>query len=92
MSLLAELEFQTANRELLDQLGEVLDGGEGGGCLSDRMIALYQAVTSLPGRTKTMKDLGDTLHKLIGLEREPYKIGSGGDALLGSGQVVAVDA
>lgn len=92
MGLLAELEFQTSNRELLDQLGEVLDGGEEGGGLSDRMMALYHAVTSLPGRTKTMKDLGDTLYKLIGLERDAYNIGSGGETPPGSGQVVAVDA
>lgn len=92
MGLLAELEFQTANRELLDELGEVLSGSEEGGGLSDKMIAIFQAVTSLPGRTKTMKDLGDTLHKLIGLERDAYNIGSGGEAPPGSGQVVAVDA
>jgi hypothetical protein len=34
----------------------------------------FHAITSLPGRTKTMKDLGDTLHKLITLEREAYNI------------------
>jgi hypothetical protein len=92
MGLLAELEFQTSNRELLDQLGEVLDGTDEERGLSDKMMALYHAVTSLPGRTKTMKDLGDTLHKLIGLERDAYNIGSGGEGQPGGGQVVAVDA
>jgi hypothetical protein len=93
MGLLAELEAQTSNVDLIDQLGEVLGGDEESGQgVSDKMLALYHAVTSLPGRTKTMKDLGDTLHKLIGLERDAYNIGSGGETPPGSGQVVAVDA
>lgn len=74
MNLLAELEAQTNNRELLDELGEILGGDEDGNGVSDKMLAMYHAVTSLPGRTKTMKDLGDTLHKLITLEREAYNI------------------
>ena len=74
MSLLAELEAQTNGLELLNELGEVLGGDEDGNGVSDKMLALYHAVTSLPGRTKTMKDLGDTLHKLITLEREAYNI------------------
>lgn len=74
MALLSELEAQTSNLELLNELGEVLGGDEDGNGVSDKMLALYHAVTSLPGRTKTMKDLGDTLHKLITLEREAYNI------------------
>ena len=74
MALLAELEAQTTNLELLNELGEVLGGPEDGNGVSDKMLALYHAVTGLPGRTKTMKDLGDTLHKLITLEREAYNI------------------
>lgn len=75
MSLLAELEAQTSNVQLLDEIGEILGGDEESGQgISDKMLSLYHAVTSLPGRTKTMKDLGDTLHKLIGLEREAYGI------------------
>ena len=74
MALLSELEAQTSNLELLNELGEVLGGDEDGNGVSDKMLALYHAVTSLPGRTKTMKDLGDTLHKLVTLEREAYNI------------------
>ena len=74
MNLLAELEAQTGNLDLLGELGELLGGDEDGNGISDKMLALYHAVTSLPGRTKTMKDLGDTLHKLISLEREAYDI------------------
>lgn len=92
MSLLAELEAQTNNRELLDELGEVLGSDEDSTGVSDKMLALYHAITSLPGRTKTMKDLGDTLHKLIALEREAYNIESGVESAPGNSQVVAVDA
>lgn len=74
MTLLEELETQTSNRELLDELGEILGGKNDENGISDKMMALYHAITSLPGRTKTMKDLGDTLHKLITLERDAYGI------------------
>lgn len=92
MALLAELESQTSNLELIHDLGEILGDKDGNAAVSDKMMDLYHAITSLPGRTKTMKDLGDTLHKLIGLEREAYNIGSGGEPPPASGQVVAVDA
>ena len=94
MALLAELEAQTTDRELFAKVAEMLSGGteEDQIALPDKMMDLYRAVTSLPGRTKTMKDLGDTLHKLITLERDAYNIGPGGDTPLGGGQVVAVDA
>ena len=76
MSLLAELEAQTTDRELFAKVAELLSGGSDDDqiALPDKMMDLYRAVTSLPGRTKTMKDLGDTLHKLISLEREAYDI------------------
>jgi hypothetical protein len=88
MTLLSELQAQTGNVPELEKLGELL----GEDFVPDRALATFNAVLSLPGRVKTMKDLGDTLHKLIGLERDAYNIGSGGDAPPGSGQVVAVDA
>ncbi|PXV60899.1 hypothetical protein SAMN04487785_1137 [Dyella jiangningensis] len=76
MNLLAELEAQTTDRELFAKVAELLSGGSDDDqiALPDKMMDLYRAVTSLPGRTKTMKDLGDTLHKLITLEREAYNI------------------
>ncbi|HEY4292068.1 hypothetical protein [Luteibacter sp.] len=88
MSLLTELQVQTGSVPELEKLGEML----GEDFVPDKALAMFNAVVSLPGRVKTMKDLGDTLHKLIGLERDAYNIGSGGDAPPGSGQVVAVDA
>ncbi|SEO76528.1 hypothetical protein SAMN02800692_2004 [Luteibacter sp. UNC138MFCol5.1] len=95
MGLLAELETQTVDRALFAHVADLLAGkgsDEDSLALPDKMIEVYRAVTSLPGRTKTMKDLGDTLHKLIGLERDAYNISSAGDAPAGGGQVVAVDA
>ena len=38
---------------------------------------------SLPGRAKTMKDLGDSLKTMIGLEREAFSLDSGGDDAAG---------
>ncbi|MFC3816557.1 hypothetical protein [Lysobacter sp. GCM10012299] len=77
MGLLAELEAQSVDRQLFEQLGELLDGaeGEGGAIVPDKMLDLFRAVTSLPGRTKTMKDLAESLQKLIGMERDAYSIG-----------------
>lgn len=70
--MLEELEGLTDNRELFDQLGELLDRpGDNG---TDKLNDLYQKVISLPSRTKTLKDLGDTLKVLIALERQAYSI------------------
>jgi hypothetical protein len=76
MGLLGELEAQSVDRQLFEQLGELLDGaeGEGGALVPDKLLDLFRAVISLPGRTKTMKDLTDALTKLVGLEREAYDI------------------
>ena len=70
--LLDELEGITDNRDLFDQLGDLLRAdGEGS---QDRRNELYQKVIDLPGRTKTMKELGETLKNLIGLERQAYSL------------------
>lgn len=71
-SLLEELEGMTDNRELFDQVGELLRSEDDNG--QDKLNDLYQKVISLPSRTKTLKDLGDTLKVLIGLERQAYSI------------------
>lgn len=71
-SLLEELEGMTDNRELFDQVGELLRSDDDNG--QDKLNDLYQKVISLPSRTKTLKDLGDTLKVLIGLERQAYSI------------------
>ncbi|AXQ48904.1 MULTISPECIES: hypothetical protein [Pseudomonas] len=71
-SLLEELEGMTDNRDLFDQVGELLRSEDENG--QDKLNDLYQKVISLPSRTKTLKDLGDTLKVLIGLERQAYSI------------------
>ena len=50
----------------------------------DKLNDLYQKIISLPGRAKTMKDLGETLRVLIALERQAFGLdapeeGDGGD-------------
>ncbi|AXF52815.1 MAG: hypothetical protein [Podoviridae sp. ctdb7] len=67
--LLEELEGLTENRELFEELGEILHNPE-----DTRLSDAYHKVIALPSRTKTLKDLGDTLKVLITLERQAYSI------------------
>lgn len=78
--LMEELELQTGaeNVELLEELGELMFTPNGAGV--DKLNEAYRKIISLPGRVKTMKDLGDSLRTLISLEREAYNIGSGESA------------
>lgn len=70
--LLDELEALTDNRELYDELGELLIKPDDRGI--DRLNDIYQKVISLPGRTKAMKELADTLKTLVSLERQAYSM------------------
>lgn len=70
MRLMEELEAQTAQVPELAQLGELMYSPDDKGI--DKLNELYQKIISLPGRTKTMKDLGETLKTLIGLERQAF--------------------
>jgi hypothetical protein len=72
MRLLDELDSQTRQVPELEQLGELMLKPDGKGI--DKLNELYHKIISLPGRTKTMKDLSDTLKTLIGLEREAFGI------------------
>ncbi|MNJ26779.1 hypothetical protein D3C77_212690 [compost metagenome] len=79
--LLDELEGLTEEqgtlKELILQLKEA--DGEGDADMSD-VLALASKMSSLPSRTKTMKELGETLKNLITLERQAYDLGaSNGD-------------
>lgn len=74
MKLLEELEAQTSQVPELAQLGELMSAPDERGI--DKLGELYRKVISLPGRTKTMKDLGDTLKTLIALEREAFGLKS----------------
>jgi len=71
MKLLEELEVSTGNIDVFDKLGELMfDPDEKTG--RDRLNEAYQKVISMAGRTKTMKDLADSLKTLVALERQAY--------------------
>jgi hypothetical protein len=72
MSLLYELECQTGadNVAMLEQLGELMRSEDDHG--NDRLNDLYQKIVSLPGRAKTMKDLGESLRVLVAMERQAF--------------------
>lgn len=74
MNLFAELEAicGVENAQLLAQLGELMRNPDENG--QDKLNDLYQKLVSLPGRAKTMKDLGDSLKSMIALEREAFSI------------------
>lgn len=76
--LLDELDCLTDNRDLFDQLGELLHEPDDKG--ADKRYDLYSKVISLPGRSKTMKELSDTLKTLVTLERQAYDLDSATDA------------
>lgn len=73
-NLLTELELQTGPdaAAMLADLGELMRSPDDKG--QDKLAEIYQKVISLPGRVKTMKDMGDSMRVLIGLEREAYGI------------------
>lgn len=74
MALLAELEQQTGGDTvaLLQELGDLMRKPDDKG--QDRLNDLYQKIISLPGRAKTMKDLGESLRVLVAMERQAYGI------------------
>jgi hypothetical protein len=77
MSLLAELEAQTDDTGALARLGVMLRAPDEAG--ADKLNDLYQKIISLPARTKTMKDLAETLRILIDKERQAFGMESAGD-------------
>lgn len=72
IKLLDELESLTDNRDLFEQLGELLRSEDDKG--QDKRNDLYHKIIDLPNRTKTMKELAETLRVLIALERQAYGI------------------
>ena len=80
MRLLEELEYQTGaeNVFLLERLGELLRSEDDRG--QDKLNDLYQKIISLPGRAKTMKDLGESLRVLVALERQAFGLDDKGNA------------
>lgn len=72
MGLLAELESQTDNMDLFEQLGELLRSEDDKGV--DKRNDIYMKVISFSGRVKGMKDLSDSLKTLIFLERQAFNL------------------
>ena len=70
--LLDELAHLTDNRVLFEELGELMRDPDDNGF--DRCNEIYGKVISLPGRSKTMKEMADTLKTLISLERQAYDL------------------
>ncbi|MFA7892983.1 hypothetical protein [Pseudomonas putida] len=70
--LLDELEGLTDNRHLFEELGELMREPDDNGF--DKRNDLYNKVIGLPGRTKTMKELAETLKTLVALERQAYDL------------------
>ena len=88
MAMMVELEASCGaeNAELLASLGDMMRSPDEYG--RDKLNDLYQAVVSLPGRAKTMKDLAASLVSLIDKERDAFNIGAktpNGDDGTGSG-------
>ncbi|MFL9904260.1 hypothetical protein PQR71_40085 [Paraburkholderia fungorum] len=81
MAMLDELDQVTDNRDLFEQLGEMLRSPDDRG--NDKRNDLYMKVISSAGRIDSMKKLAETLKTLVGLEREAYGLtvdpGSGGE-------------
>lgn len=79
MKLISELEQQTDNLGLYEQLAELLfdpgvEATKEQKAAQDKRLDLFDKVISLGGRTKTMKDLSDSLKTLVALEREAFGI------------------
>lgn len=77
--LLDELEGLTEEQGTLKELILQLKGADGDADMSD-VLALAGKMSSLPSRTKTMKELGETLKNLVTLERQAYDLGADGSA------------
>lgn len=70
LELLGELEQQTGNIELFEQLGEMLRSEDDRA--QDKRNEIYQKVISTAGRIDGLKKLAEAMKILIGVEREAY--------------------
>ena len=75
--LMSELELTTANRELFEQLGELLDNtskDEDGKVRQDKLNEIYRKVISMPGRVDAAKKVIEMLEKIVRMEREAFGV------------------
>lgn len=79
-AMFQELELQCGadTVAMLEELGEMMRAPDAAG--ADKMNELYRKIISLPGRAKTMKDLGDSLAKVVALERQAFGMKDGDNA------------
>lgn len=70
MRFLDELEGQTMYQDVLEDLGVMMRSENKNG--EDKLNDAYKKVISLPGRTGTLKQLGETLKILVLLERQAF--------------------
>ena len=70
VKLFNELEVATDNRDLFDQLGELMHAPDEKG--KDKLNEIYMKVISLPGRVSAYKQLTDAIKTMVGLERQSY--------------------
>jgi hypothetical protein len=70
ITLLGELEGQTAHNDMLQELGELMRRENENGV--DRLNDTYHKVIGLAGRVDSVKKLSDALKNLVGMEREAY--------------------
>lgn len=75
--LLDELESLTDEQGTIKELIEQLKDGdyEDGNAMAD-MLSLTGKIAALPSRTKTLKELSETLKTLIALQRQAYDLGN----------------
>ena len=70
LTLLGELESQSADPVMLAQLGELMASPDENGV--DKLNDLYKKIISTPSRVDSAKKVAETLRHAIGLEREAY--------------------
>jgi hypothetical protein len=73
--LLDELEGLTEEQGTLKELIAQLKDDDEGAEMSD-VLALAKKMSSLPSRTKTMKEMAETLKTLVAMERQAYDLES----------------
>jgi hypothetical protein len=87
MSLMREIEIETDNLDLFEELGELLRSEDDKG--QDKRNEVYRRVISGASRIDSMKKLADALKVLISLEREAYGIETN-EKQQGGGDMVSV--
>ena len=71
-SLLSELESQTIDRTLYEQLGELMAAPDENGI--DRLNELYRKIISTPSRIDSHKKAVETEKTLVALERQAFNL------------------